>query len=290
MGLVESGWALALGAALGWSLFDLTRRELAGRTSAWPLVVWITVGALPLLLVWGWTSGDWRLEPSGYLLPGLGSTALNVAANVAYFRSLQLSPLSVSLPMLSLTPVFSAGFGALWLAESIGARGMAGIALVVAGAVLLSLRREGGGRARGLAIERGSALMAFVALCWSATLLLDKLALRHAGAPVHALVLNAGVALGGVVALGAGGRLAELGGVRRYAGWLAAAVACGAGALACQLLAIQRLPIGLVETLKRGLGGALAVVWGRACFAEPVTWPKLAAVALMVGGVALLLL
>jgi multidrug transporter EmrE-like cation transporter len=46
----------------------------------------------------------------------------------------------------------------------------------------------------------------------------------------------------------------------------------------------------LVETLKRGIGNVLAVVFGRLLFAEPVTGRKLAAVALMAAGVALLLL
>jgi multidrug transporter EmrE-like cation transporter len=68
---------------------------------------------------------------------------------------------------------------------------------------------------------------------------------------------------------------------------LAATVACGVTALGTQLYAIQRLPIGLVETLKRGVGGFLAVVWGRAFFAEPVTWTKLVAVAILALGVGL---
>ena len=279
---------LALGAGGAWSLFDLLRRFLAGRMSAWALVVWVTVPALPLLLVWGWTARDWRLEP-GYLLPGLASVALNVAANFAYFRAFQLSPISVTLPMLALTPVFSTLFGALALAEPLAPRAAVGITLVVAGAYLLATadaRSSGSGRR----LESGSLVMALVALFWSATLLLDKLALLHASAPVHALVLNGGVALGGLGALALGGRTSDLGAVRSNLGLLVVAVVLGVVALGSQLLAIQAIPIGFVETLKRGLGGALAVVWGRTFFAEPVTRSKLVAIALLTAGVALLLL
>jgi multidrug transporter EmrE-like cation transporter len=47
--------------------------------------------------------------------------------------------------------------------------------------------------------------------------------------------------------------------------------------------------VGLLETLKRGVGGTLAVVWGRAFFREPVTARKVLAVVALVAGVAVLL-
>jgi drug/metabolite transporter (DMT)-like permease len=279
---------VALAAAFGWAVFDLLRRFLTPRMSAWALVVWVTVPALPLVAGWALAQGDWRLA-RGYLAPGLASVALNVAANFAYFKSFQLSPISSTLPMLSLTPVFSSLLGALFLAEAVGLRAGGGILLVVAGAFALSTSLSRVDGRRRLAIETGSLLMGFVALCWSATLMLDKLALRHASAPVHALVLFAGTAAGAALALALSGRLRELGAVRGSAGLVVLSVACGSLALAGQLVAIQRLPIGLVETLKRGVGGVLAVVWGRLFFDEPVLARRVVAVTLLVVGVALIL-
>lgn len=280
---------LAFAAAIGWSVFDLLRRFLSERMTAWALVVWVTVGALPVVAVWGVTGGWWIEE--GYLAPGLGSTALNVAANFAYFRSFQLAPLSVTLPMLSLTPVFSTLLGALFLGERLAVRALVASALVVGGALLLSARRsaDGGRGGRRFRLERGSLLMGLVAACWSGTLLLDKFALRHAGPASHALVLNAGVALAGLAVLIGTRRLGELAAVREHAGLLTVSVVFGVLALGCQLQALRALPIGGVETLKRGVGALMAVVWGRAFFDEPVTPVKLVAVSVLVGGVALLL-
>ena len=275
----------ALGSAVGWSLYDLFRRFLAGRMTAWTLVVWVTLPALPLILLWGALGEGWRID-DGYLAPGLASVLLNIAANFLYFRAFQLSGLSVTLPMLSLTPVFSSLFGALALGEPLTARASAGIACVVVGAFRLS---TGGGRRPFASVEPGSLVMGLVALCWSATLLLDKLALARSSTPTHALVLNAGVAIGGLAALLARGRGAELRAVRGSFGILALAVVAGVVALATQLVAIQSIAIGLVETLKRGVGGLFAVVWGRAFFDEPVTPAKLLAIGLLVAGVALIL-
>jgi drug/metabolite transporter (DMT)-like permease len=279
---------LALASGCCWSIFDLQRRFLVERMTAWSLVVWVTLPALPLVLIWAWLAADWRFAMP-YLLPGGGSVLFNIAANFFFFRAIQLSPLSVTLPMLSLTPVFTALLGALVLGERLGSRHGMGIALVVAGAWILSTGASGL-RFAARRIEHGSLFMGVVALCWSATMMLDKQALAHAAAPLHALLLNAGVAVGGVAALAARGKLVELATARRNLGLLALATTIGVAALGSQLVAIQTVPIGIVETLKRGIGAGLAVVWGRAFFAEPVTGWKLLAVALSTAGVAALLL
>jgi drug/metabolite transporter (DMT)-like permease len=278
-----SALALAVSAALGWAGFDLARRALAARMSAWSLVVWVTVGALPLIAAWAARAGDWRLEPA-YWAPATASVALNVAANFGYFRAFQLSPLSVTLPMLSFTPLFAALLGAAALGERLSLRAALGALLVVAGGLGLGLKP---GESR---FEKGSVWMLGVALLWSATLLLDKRALASASPYVHALVLNGGVALGGLAALALGARLRELGAARGNAGRLLAAVAVGAAALTLQLLALGDLPVGILETIKRGVGGLAAVLLGRALFGEALTGRKLLAVALMTVGVGLILL
>ncbi len=280
---VSRAFALAAAAAVGWALFDLLRRALADRLSAWSLVAATTLGALPLLALGTALDGDWTLAP-GYWLPGLASVALNVAANFGYFRSLQMSPLSVTLPMLSFTPMFASALGAIVLGEELSARALGGALLVVFGGLALGLK-EGG-----LRFEPGSAVMLGVALLWSATLLLDKRAMDFASPYLHALVLNLGVAAGGVCALVLSRRTRELGVAGRHAGLLTLAIAVGALALVVQLLALREMPVGVIETVKRGVGGLSAVAFGRWLYGEPVTLRKIGAILLMTAGVALLLL
>lgn len=274
---------LAAAAALGWALYDVARRALATHLTAWVLVAATTLGALPPLLAWALVAGDWRIS-AAYWAPGLASVALNVAANFCYFRAFQMAPISVTLPMLSFTPLFASLLGALFLGETIDARAATGAALVVLGGLALGLRSGG------LRFEPGSAMMLVVALLWSATLLLDKRAMALTSLQIHALVLNAGVAVGGLIALALVGRVGELRAVGGHWGGLAVAVAIGASALALQLYALRELPVGIVETVKRGVGGLSAVLLGRLLYAEAITLRKLAAVAMMAVGVALILL
>jgi drug/metabolite transporter (DMT)-like permease len=282
---------LALAAALGWSLFDLERRLLSARLEALVLVAWVTLGALAPLALWVLASAGQKLG-AGYWMPASASVALNLLANFAYFRSLQLAPLSQTLPMLSFTPAFAAVLGAVFLGERLGLDGIGGLFLVVAGALLLTLRPGFGlrGLFLGLLRDRGCRMMVGVALLWSATLLLDKRALADATPQLHALILNGGVACGALLVLGARGELGRLASLRGSGWLLVAAVATGALALGSQLVALGSLPVGFIETVKRGVGGILAVLWGRTLFREPVTAAKLAAIGLMTLGVGLIVL
>ena len=70
---------------------------------------------------------------------------------------------------------------------------------------------------------------------------------------------------------------------------LATGVVVGAAALGFQLLALQHAWVGFVDTVKRGIGSALALVFGRVFFAEPLTLRKVLAVGAIVAGVTVML-
>lgn len=288
---VSTAVLLALLAAFSWSLYDLERRFLAARVQALALVAWVTAGAIVPLAAWAWMSGSQHVEP-GYWLPATASVALNLLANFAYFRSLQLAPISQTVPMLSFTPAFAGILAALFLGERLGLRAVGGLCLVVVGALLLTLRPGSGLRGLfvGLLQDRGCRLMIGVAFLWSATPLLDKLALAQATPHLHALYLNGGVAVGALIVLAGQRELAKLGALRGSGWLLLVTIATGALALGSQLVALGTVPVGFLETVKRGVGGVLAVVWGRTLLSEPVTLAKVSAVALMTLGVGLVVL
>ena len=132
--------------------------------------------------------------------------------------------------------------------------------------------------------------MGLVTLFWSLTTPLDKLAIDRASGPLHGLVLNAGVGAAVALVLLVQRRLGELGDVRKAPLVFVLAVAVSAVALGLQLIAIQKVWVGLVETLKRGIGNGMAVVFGHLVFREAITPRKVGAVGLMVVGVALILM
>lgn len=287
---------LLLAASLASSGFDVFRKILVRHLAPVPMVVLLAFASVPLFGVMVILQGEVRVAPA-YYLPAVGSVVLNTVANLTFLQSVKISPLSVTVPLMSLTPVFTTGLGLLLLDERPSAMALFGIALVVAGAFWLNLpaRKEKdavGGPSfwRTAASQPGAWLMALTALLMSCTIPLDKLAVAQASPPFHGLFLTAGIALGSLAVLVAQGRLSELAGIRR--GWapFLLALVTSTLALGFQLVALKFFLVGIIETVKRGIGNLMAVFLGRAVFTEPLTLRKLCAAALMAGGVALILL
>lgn len=279
------GLAAALLSSLCWSALDATRKSLAARLDVAVVVTWLALGQVPLFAALSLAQGRFIDDPA-YWAPGLGSTVLQLLANMMFVEAVRVSPLSVSVPFLSFTPVFTAAVAIPVLGEHPSPVQWVGIVTVVAGALLLNAR-QGHSLLRALGSERGSVLTIGVAALWSVTAALDKIALGHASVGAHGLVQTGGMgtlAVGWMVATGRGGRLRTAWPPNRAQ---VAAVGFAAGALAFQMVAFRLLMVGLVETLKRGVGVVASVLLGRLAFQEPVTWPKLAAMLLMAAGTAL---
>lgn len=286
------GLQLVLACSVAWSLLDLLRKRLMGAGIApMPLLVLLAAGQLPVLALWAASHANHYFD-AGYFLPGLGSVALNILANIAFLEAMRIAPLSLTVPLLSLTPVFTTALAVPILGQVPTTRQVAGIVLVVVGALALQAGDGpvGMGFWRRVAHERGSLLMLLVAAGWSLSMPLDRLALDHASPPIHALALNAGVAVGVLGLLAVRGRLAELGDVRRRPLLMVATLLVAAAAVGLQLLAILDVPVGVVETVKRGLGSGMALLLGRLVFGERITPRAILAVAVMSSGVAMILL
>jgi len=284
---------LLIACPLAWSVLDLLRKYLAPYGKAVPLVLVMVLGQLPVFLVWAALEGAWQVE-SGYLLPALLSVVFNILANVAYMQSVQLSPMSATLPLLSLTPVFTTVLAVPLLGEIPRPIEWLGVVITVIGAFLLNSRREDGislgGLWRSFAREKGSPYMAGVAICWSFAPIFDKQALAHAEVSFHAAFLSFGLAVFLTGFLAARSRLGEIRELGRARGLLVGVVATSVIALWLQLLAIQLVWVGLLETLKRALGSVLALAFGHLLFSEALPGRRVFAVVLMSVGVALVLL
>jgi drug/metabolite transporter (DMT)-like permease len=286
---VTSAYALYLVlSAVAFAGLDLVRKLLAGRVDSLALVFFMSFGAVPLLGVLLFANGAGPFS-RGYLPPALGALTLNFLGNLAFIYSVRLSPLSRTIPLLSLTPAFTVLSAMALLGELPDPRQAVGIVLVVAGAMALNARGSLQGVLPGLFEEKGALLMVAVALLWSVSGPLDKRAIEHASVYFHATAMAFGVSLGALLVLLWQGRLFELRGAGRQAPLLLASMLFVTLALTFQLLAIRDFLVSLVETFKRAVGSLLAVAFGRIVFREKVSSREWIAVSIMVVGVFLIL-
>ncbi|MCP5003923.1 MAG: DMT family transporter [Planctomycetes bacterium] len=115
---------------------------------------------------------------------------LDIIALLLYLKAICISPLSLTLPFLSLTPVFLIGTSYIILGELPDKTGVIGIVLVAVGAYLLNVHTVHmgiTGPIRAIGKETGSVLMIIVAFLFSITSILGKVAVQHSNPAFFAI-------------------------------------------------------------------------------------------------------
>lgn len=106
-----------------------------------------------------------------------------IAALFLYVKSIQRSPLSLTLPFLAFTPLFLIPVSYIVLGELPTKIGILGILLIVLGSYILNFSSEGFfGPFKALLKEKGSLMMLAVAFIYSITSAISKIALQHSNA------------------------------------------------------------------------------------------------------------
>jgi drug/metabolite transporter (DMT)-like permease len=284
---LDPDWLWAAVAALSWAALDAVRKSLARDVPSVVAVIWLSLGPAALFATLAASEGASVPDAFDYWLAATGTVALNALAYVSFMEALARSPLSLTIPLLSLSPVLTVGAALLTVGELPSPVQGLGIGLVVVGGLELQRPEEGGFRQIGR--EPGAKFMLATAILWSMAAALDKQALAYAPVSFHAVVQTGGVGLVLVLLLLFRGRVRELSTIAR--GWRPFLLALGLTAVAVgsQLTAYRALEVSLVEALKRATGVTVALAVGRLWFGETLGPRKaLMALAIAVGAVLVL--
>lgn len=117
---------------------------------------------------------------------------LTMVAIILHFRAIHMSPLSLTLPFLSFTPVFVFVTGDLLLDETLSTWGTVGILLVVAGGYILNIdsAKHGVlGPIKAIFKEPGSAIMLIVAALYGLCSVGGKVLILHSSPMFAAMTL-----------------------------------------------------------------------------------------------------
>lgn len=107
---------------------------------------------------------------------------LEITALILYVKAIKTSPLSLTIPFMALSPVFIIIIAFFLLGEWPDKSGFIGIFLITVGAYLLNAKASNLGLLgpiKAIAKERGSMLMIIVAVIYSITSTIGKIAVQH---------------------------------------------------------------------------------------------------------------
>ncbi|MDP1759629.1 MAG: EamA family transporter [Thermodesulfovibrionales bacterium] len=146
------------------------------------LVAWFRFFfSLPLLLIlWLFVPAP-ELDAEFYRAFAI-ALPLEIVTIILYIKALRVSPLSLTLPFLALTPVFLIFISYLLVGEKVSFLGGAGIFLIAAGSYALNISEIKKGILepfRSIPREKGSVFMIGVALIYCFTASLGKIAIEH---------------------------------------------------------------------------------------------------------------
>ncbi len=146
------------------------------------IVAWVRVGYAVPFMVFIIPFIDKPELDGVFYMATFSAIPLDIIALLLYMKAIKVSPLSLTLPFLSLTPVFLIGTSYIILGERPDISGFIGIVLVVIGAYLLNVHTISRGLFepfKAIAKEQGSVLMIIVAFTFSIAACIGKIAVQH---------------------------------------------------------------------------------------------------------------
>lgn len=195
MGSIWVLWAL-MSAFTAATNDALTKRVLTEHDEY--LIAWLRLSwALPFLLPILFFIPIPVLDRT-FCLAYMAAIPLEVTAIVLYVKALKLSPLGLTVPFLSLTPIFLIIIPYAILRERISVTGTIGVALIGCGSYILNIEGARKGIAEPLRMivrEKGSLYMIVVALIYSLTATLGKVAIEHSSPIFFAIAYTTGLVL-----------------------------------------------------------------------------------------------
>ncbi|MFZ8826729.1 MAG: DMT family transporter [Candidatus Caldipriscus sp.] len=129
---------------------------------------------------------------------------LNFFAFYLYFSAIKVSPLSLSLPMLSFSPVLLIFTSRVMLGEELSGMGILGVFMVFAGSYILNISKIRVGLLepiKAIFKERGSVYILIVVLIWSITANLDKVGVSSSSPIFWSFSMSLGLGVLGLLAL-----------------------------------------------------------------------------------------
>jgi drug/metabolite transporter (DMT)-like permease len=267
------------------SLQDIISKRISGRVSpyvtAWALS-FFSVPFFAVLFIWERPV----IHHAGFWPALLACTIILTVSGVFFFKSIEASDLSLTVPLLSFTPLLLLVTSPLIVGEFPRPMGIVGMVFIVLGCYLLFYRPDQEdilAPFRRLLKAKGSRYMLIVAILYSIGGNIDKIGMRASSPLTWSIALNALVALvlGMLMLRKVKDARAQ---VRREWPWLMAIGLCMALMMMFQMNALKLAIVPYVIAIKR-TSVIMSSLWGVWFLKERGGRERLLAVLFMVAGV-----
>jgi uncharacterized membrane protein len=272
------------------SCVDVISRKISKNISPYVLSwAYITFSIPFLLIIFAFMPEPLEVEPVPFWIAAVASASTLVISTIFYFKAIESSELSISMPMLTFTPALLLLTSPLMLGEFPAPLGLSGVLMIVSGAYFLNLQTYKKGifqPFRSLLNEKGARYMMLTAILYSIGANIDKIGVMNSAPFIWAIVLNSllSVFLFPIMIKKRPDFVSQ---IRKNWIFLLSIGICFAAALAFQMTAIRMNIVPYIIAIKR-MSVFFSSVFGFIIFKEQNMRERLIGVMLMVGGVFLI--
>ena len=272
--------------AFFWAIFDLTRKLSLKKINSVNLLLIFTITQFIIFLIWIFID-NFSINLIPYLLPGIILIFVGLFSALLFLKAIQQSDLSLTIPLLSFSPMFSSIFSFFFLNEQLSKIQYFGVFLIIFGALILYSKKitlEEFLKSFKIILKNSSAkLMITVSIIWSLTPVLDKLCLEHSSINLHGFIQSFGMIIL-LVFLFKKNKVQTINAKKNW-GLILLTVFIGSTATIFQFYAILTNYVPIMESIKRSVGQLSSVFLGKIFFNEKINKPKVIGVIILSVGV-----
>ncbi len=273
--------------AFFWAAFDLTRKITLQKINSINLLLIFTLAQSFVFVTWMFFE-DFSINLRPYLLPGIILIIIGLSSALLFLRAIKQSDLSLTIPLLSLSPMFSSLFSLLFLDEQLSQTQYFAVFLIIVGTLILYSKKFTINELSKsfIVIWKNSSakLMIIVSIIWSLTPVLDKLCLKNSSVNIHGLIQSLGMVVLLIFFVKRKGK-AEIGIAKKNWKIIFLTISVGTAATILQFYAILSNYVPIMESIKRSIGQLSSVFLGKLFFNEKITSPKILGVMILSIGV-----
>jgi drug/metabolite transporter (DMT)-like permease len=276
------------------ALKDVTGKKTLRTLDEYTLLFgFMSIGVLTLLPVMLLTTG-WPTFGPSFGLALLVGGSLNILAFILYVRAIKIAELSLTVPLIALTPLFLLFTSPLIVQEWPTLADAIGVILLIVGSYVLNLGAKTQNPdwlapLKAIFRNEGSRLMFCTAFIWSITSNVDKIGTVNSSPLFWAISLFAVIAIGMIPFMIRRGKGLKytLHSLQQEAKLLTATGIFNAIGVGFQFLALTMAPVTQVIAVKR-LSALIAVVFGYFVFGEKGIQERFLGATIMVTGVVIM--
>ena len=277
--------------AFFWAGFDITRKLSLKKISSTTLLFLFSLGQFLIFLIWIYFE-NFSINIKPYLLPGIILIFIGISSALLFLKAINQSELSLTIPLLSLSPMFSSIFSFVFIDEVLLKTQYLGIFAIILGTLILyskDLTAKDFLNSWKVIIKNKSArIMIGVSLMWSITPVLDKICLKYSSINIHGFIQSVGIIIF-LLFLLIKTTKKEIIKVRNHCKIILFTVLIGVIATILQFFAILNNFVPIMESIKRSIGQLSSVLFGNFFFKEKITKSKIIAVLTLSVGIYLII-